>query len=77
MCPCDQPLAGTGQAGVDGVKMQALVVSEQLLRPGPGQAGGALGPRGDQGKPFVDGVQYRPHLIDGCLAGTGLRIEPW
>jgi len=22
-------------------------------------------------------IQCRPHLIDGCLAGTGLRIEPW
>jgi transposase len=22
-------------------------------------------------------IQYRPHLIDGCLAGTGLIIEPW
>jgi hypothetical protein len=22
-------------------------------------------------------IQYRPHLIDSCLAGTGLRIEPW
>ena len=22
-------------------------------------------------------IQYRPHLIDGCLAATGLRIEPW
>ena len=22
-------------------------------------------------------LQYRPHLIDGCLAATGLRIEPW
>jgi transposase len=22
-------------------------------------------------------IQYRPHLIDGCLAGTGLTIEPW
>jgi len=22
-------------------------------------------------------IQYRPHLIDGRLAGTGLRIEPW
>ena len=21
-------------------------------------------------------IQYRPHLIDGCLAGTGLKIEP-
>jgi hypothetical protein len=21
--------------------------------------------------------QYRPHLIDGCLAATGLKIEPW
>jgi transposase len=21
-------------------------------------------------------IQYRPHLIDGCLAGTGLVIEP-
>jgi hypothetical protein len=22
-------------------------------------------------------IQYRPHLIDGYLAGTGLKIEPW
>ncbi len=22
-------------------------------------------------------IQYRRHLIDGCLAGTGLIIEPW
>jgi transposase len=22
-------------------------------------------------------IQYRPHLIDGCLAATGLRIGPW
>ncbi len=22
-------------------------------------------------------IQYRPHLINGCLTGTGLRIEPW
>jgi hypothetical protein len=22
-------------------------------------------------------IQYRPHLIDGCLAVTGLTIEPW
>jgi hypothetical protein len=22
-------------------------------------------------------IQYRPHRIDGCLAGTGLKIEPW
>ena len=22
-------------------------------------------------------IQYRPHLIDGCLTGTGLTIEPW
>jgi hypothetical protein len=22
-------------------------------------------------------IQYRPHLIDGCVAGTGLKIEPW
>lgn len=22
-------------------------------------------------------IQFRPHLIDGCLAGTGLIIEPW
>ena len=21
-------------------------------------------------------IQYRPRLIDGCLAGTGLKIEP-
>ena len=22
-------------------------------------------------------IQYRPHLIDGCLTPTGLTIEPW
>jgi hypothetical protein len=22
-------------------------------------------------------IQYRPHLIHGCLAAAGLRIEPW
>jgi len=22
-------------------------------------------------------IQYRPHLINGCLAATGLKIEPW
>jgi transposase len=22
-------------------------------------------------------IQYKPHLIDGCLAGTGLVLEPW
>jgi hypothetical protein len=22
-------------------------------------------------------IQYRPHLVDGCLAGTGLTLEPW
>jgi hypothetical protein len=22
-------------------------------------------------------IQYRPHLIDGCPAGTGLKVEPW
>jgi hypothetical protein len=22
-------------------------------------------------------IQYRPHLLDGCLAQTGLIIEPW
>jgi hypothetical protein len=22
-------------------------------------------------------IQYRPHLIGGCLAATGLVIEPW
>ena len=22
-------------------------------------------------------TQYRPHLIGGCLAGTGLTIDPW
>jgi hypothetical protein len=21
-------------------------------------------------------IQYRPHLVDGCLAAAGLRIEP-
>jgi len=22
-------------------------------------------------------IQYRPHLIEGCLAATGLTIEAW
>ena len=22
-------------------------------------------------------IQYRPHLIDGCLTATGLKIELW
>jgi hypothetical protein len=22
-------------------------------------------------------IQYRPHLIDGCLTATGLTIKPW
>jgi len=22
-------------------------------------------------------IQYRPHLIDSCLAPTGLTTEPW
>ena len=22
-------------------------------------------------------IQYRPYLIDGCLAATGLKLEPW
>ena len=22
-------------------------------------------------------IRYRSYLIDGCLAATGLRIEPW
>ena len=22
-------------------------------------------------------IQYRPHLIDGCLAATGLTLQPW
>ena len=22
-------------------------------------------------------IQYRPHLINGCLAATDLKIEPW
>ena len=22
-------------------------------------------------------IQYRPHLIDGCLAAADLTIEPW
>ena len=22
-------------------------------------------------------IQYRPHLIDGCLTATGLAIEAW
>ena len=37
--------------------MQALAVSAQLLRPGPGRVGGALGASGDQREPFVDAVR--------------------
>jgi hypothetical protein len=22
-------------------------------------------------------IQYRPRLVDGCLAATGLILEPW
>jgi len=22
-------------------------------------------------------AHYRPHLIDGCLTATGLKLEPW
>ena len=22
-------------------------------------------------------IQYRPHLISGCLTATGLTLEPW
>ncbi|GAT68777.1 transposase [Planomonospora sphaerica] len=22
-------------------------------------------------------IQFRPHLLDGCLAATGLSIDPW
>jgi len=22
-------------------------------------------------------IQYRPYLVDGCLAATGLKLEPW
>jgi hypothetical protein len=30
------------------------------------------------GRVSIAGVAcYRPHLIDGCLAATGLTIEPW
>jgi hypothetical protein len=25
---------------------------------------------------IVKKIQYWPYLIDGCLAGTGLRVEP-
>jgi hypothetical protein len=25
----------------------------------------------------IEKIQYRPHLINGCLTATGLRIEPW
>jgi hypothetical protein len=27
-------------------------------------------------KPKLKKIQYRPHLINGCLAATGLTIEP-
>jgi hypothetical protein len=29
------------------------------------------------GKRKLKKFQYRPHLISGCLAKTGLTIEPW
>jgi hypothetical protein len=39
------------------------------------QAGhGQLNPHGQAQS---NEIQYMPHLIDGCLAGTGLEIEPW
>jgi hypothetical protein len=25
----------------------------------------------------VKKIEYRPHLINGCLAATGLKIDPW
>ena len=52
-CTGDQPLAGAGQSGVGGVKMQALAVSAQVLRLCTGRVGGAPGAGGDAGEPFV------------------------
>jgi hypothetical protein len=48
-CPRDEPLAGAGQSGVGGVKMQALAVSVQVRRLCAGRVG-------DAGEPFVDAV---------------------
>jgi hypothetical protein len=31
----------------------------------------------DRGKRKLKKIQYRPHLITGCLAATGLKLEPW
>jgi hypothetical protein len=47
--PRDQPLAGTGQAWVGGVEVQALAISAQF----PCRAGRASG---DEAEPFVDAV---------------------
>jgi len=45
-------------------------------RGAPGQGGGRAGlVRIIKRK--LKKIQYRPHLINGCLAATGLRIEPW
>jgi hypothetical protein len=35
--------------------------------------------RGDSGSQMSprSKIQYRSHLIDGCLAAAGLTLEPW
>ena len=47
-------------------------------RDSPGHRGSSRQGRGHVDHAEVGGkIQYRPHVIDGCLAGTGLTIEPW
>ena len=64
-CTRDQPLAGAGQPGVGGVKMQALAVSAQVLRLRAGRAGGA---GGDAGEPFA-------YAVRGNLRGQMIRAS--
>jgi hypothetical protein len=49
----------------------AQAIHGQLRRPNPGDHLVRIVKR------KLKRIQYRPHLIDGCLAPTGLTIEPW
>jgi len=48
----------------------AEAVYDQLRRRRPGQPG-------PHRQAQAEKIQYRPDLINGCLAATGLTIEPW
>jgi hypothetical protein len=65
--PRDQPLAGTGQAGVGGVEVQALAISAQF----PCRTGRATG---DQAEPFVDAVRGKAGIQIDVPPGGELGI---